>query len=270
MIREHAAPKHIQILTGLMTCPKCEGKGTFTNGTLATEGIDKGYPIKFTCGCEVLKLWWMLLRKNVPLHDVDIFLSQLIPSSKSRLKLDKQKEIIEYMKANPNQSYAFFGAAGTSKTTYGVALYENVLWNYVAKYWTDRNGAHQPTIWRKSAKYLLDEFVNFSTSKEVAGKAAKEPSVNRRIIEKAARYGKTPRLFLEEIDKTRYTEFKTAQVFELFDAIYENNGQLVFNSNLTPEEFEKQFFRASDAEALVRRITEAGKVFNFHEEGWTE
>jgi len=38
--------------------------------------------------------------------------------------------------ANPNQSYAFFGAAGTSKTTYGVALYENVLWNYVAKYWT--------------------------------------------------------------------------------------------------------------------------------------
>jgi len=172
--------------------------------------------------------------------------------------------------ANPNQSYAFFGAAGTSKTTYGVALYENVLWNYVAKYWTDRNGAHQPTIWRKSAKYLLDEFVNFSTSKEVAGKAAKEPSVNRRIIEKAARYGKTPRLFLEEIDKTRYTEFKTAQVFELFDAIYENNGRLVFNSNLTPEEFEKQFFRASDAEALVRRITEAGKVFNFHEEGWTE
>lgn len=215
-----------------------------------------------------LRNWWRMIESNVPLHDRHIFLENLEPSDKSRLKIDRQQEVIEYLQANPAQSYAFFGPAGTSKTTFGVALYENAVWESVLRF----TGVHVP-IFRMSAKYLLDEYV----LREMDRQNAPDPTVSRPLILRITKRmngtvpdDQTPRLFLEEIDKVKYSEFKTDCLFEVIDSIYEANGQLVFNSNLTLEEFAKQFYRPSDAEALVRRIGEMGKVYNFYEEGWTE
>ena len=84
------------------------------------------------------------------------------------------------------------------------------------------------------------------------------------MISKAAQKGYRPSLFLEEIDKVSYTKFKTDCLFELFDAIYENNGQLVFNTNLTPVEFEEQF-GCKDGPAIIRRIAETSNMYNFFE-----
>jgi len=215
-----------------------------------------------------LRNWWRIIVNNVPLHDRHIFLEHLEPSDKSRLKIDRQQEVIEYLQANPAQSYAFFGPAGTSKTTFGVALYENAVWESVVRF----TGVHVP-IFRMSAKYLLDEYV----VREMDRQNAPDPAVSRPLILRITKRmngtvpdDQTPRLFLEEIDKVKYTEFKTSSLFEVIDALYEANGQFVFNSNLTLEEFAKQFYRPSDAEALVRRIGEMGKVYNFYEEGWTK
>jgi DNA replication protein DnaC len=187
-------------------------------------------------------------------------LETLTPSKKSRVPLDQQAEIVNKLRADPTKSYAFFGPAGTGKTTFGVALYEQAL---------ESNpkaclGIYTPHIWRASAKLLMEEFVAYATSKEVDGKTAKEPRVNRRIVTTAVKNGLVPRLFLEEIDKVTYTEFKSNCMFELFDAIYENKGQLVFNSNLTPGEFVKQF-GPINGPTIKRRIEETMKVYNFYE-----
>jgi hypothetical protein len=215
-----------------------------------------------------LRNWWRIIENNVPLHDRHIFLENLEPSDKSRLKIDRQQEVIAYLQANPTKSYAFFGPAGTSKTTFGVALYENAVWESVFRF----TGVHVPIFWL-SAKYLLDEYVVRENDRHDAS----DPTVSRPLIQGITKRmngtvpdDQTPRLFLEEIDKVRYSEFKTYSLFEVIDAIYGANGQFVFNSNLTLEEFTKQFYRPSDAEALVRRIGEMGKVYNFFEEGWTE
>jgi hypothetical protein len=188
----------------------------------------------------------------------------LAPSDKSRLPFAKQVEVINQIRSEPTKSYAFFGPAGTSKTTFCVALFEQALWddldNCARSYW----GEPQLSTWRKSTKYLLDEFVAYSTGKEVDGKPAKLPSVNRRVIDQLGRQGIAyrPRLFLEEIDKVAYSKFKTDTLFELIDSIYENEGQLVFNTNLTIPEFEAQF-GTKEGPAFTRRIGESMEVFNF-------
>jgi DNA replication protein DnaC len=192
----------------------------------------------------------------------------LQPSELSKLKSKKQEQVIKFLQANPTMSYAFFGPAGTSKTTFSVALYENVVWDSVAQF----TGVHIP-IFRLSAKSLMDEFVVRETDRQ----NAPEPTITRDLIKKISRRmdgtkpdDQTTRLFLEEIDKVRYSEFKTASIFEVIDALYEHNGQFVFTSNLTVGDFSKQFFRPSDAEAVIRRIGEMGRVFDFYEEGWVQ
>ena len=121
--------------------------------------------------------------------------------------------MIEYLQANPAQSYAFFGPAGTSKTTFGVALYENAVWESVLRF----TGVHVP-IFRMSAKYLLDEYV----LREMDRQNAPDPTVSRPLILRITKRmngtvpdDQTPRLFLEEIDKVRYSEFKTYSLFEV-------------------------------------------------------
>jgi DNA replication protein DnaC len=64
-------------------------------------------------------------------------------------------------------------------------------------------------------------------------------------------------LFLEEIDKVKLTDSRVGNLFEVVDALYENMGQLVINSNLTPEEFQSQF-----GSEFARRISEMCKVVN--------
>ena len=70
-------------------------------------------------------------------------------------------------------------------------------------------------------------------------------------------YGRTPRLFLEEIDKVKETESRRANLFEVLNAMHDYDGQLVVNSNLTPKEFEKQF-----GDDLAWRIGDMCKVVN--------
>jgi hypothetical protein len=61
------------------------------------------------------------------------------------------------------------------------------------------------------------------------------------------------------MDKTTLTKFKLDSLFEVIDAIYENNGQLVLNTNMTMGEFE-----ALKRRDLTRRITtDAHQIFNF-------
>lgn len=137
------------------------------------------------------------------------------------------------------------------KATHGGG--KTTLWN--------RGDYRMECVWRVSAKTLLDEFVAESISKEAENGKPIEPRVNRNKIIRATKAGYRPCLFLEEIDKVRYSAFKVNALFEVIDAIYENNGQLVLNTNLPLGKFAIVFGDESGP-ALARRITEVCKVYD--------
>jgi hypothetical protein len=239
-------PHILELARGLRECKRCKGRD-------------------WKCDCSYLKNWWRTYQENVPAHDQHIFMTSLAPSSLSGLSLKKQQEEIAILKAKPLESHAFFGPAGTSKTTFCVALYERGVWNAVQNEYVIGG-----SIWRKSTKQLMEQHVDYA--RRGFDQPAEEPSINRRRINRIAQNGHRPCLFLEEIDKVMYTKFKADTLFELIDAIYENNGQLVFNSNLTMATFIKQFDKEAKetGEAIVRRIAETMNVHNYFEKGATK
>lgn len=68
-------------------------------------------------------------------------------------------------------------------------------------------------------------------------------------------------LFLEETDKIKPTDARMANLYEVVNAIYENAGQLVLTSNLTPVQFQQQF-----GDVFYRRIVEMSRIINLWEE----
>jgi DNA replication protein DnaC len=220
------------------------------------------------CPCATWRRYYPTFNAAVPAHDRFVRLETLEPSDTSQLTRRQQLQMLEQLRESPGASYAFFGPAGTSKTTFCVALYQHALahacrgheWETRTKNYTTE--LLYPHIWRISAKALLDEFVMYATSDD---KRNNEPTITRRKIEQAARRGRKPHLFLEEIDKVVYTQYKTNSIFEIFDAMYEHEGQLVFNSNLPLAKFEA-LFGEETGPAMVRRVSEMCQVYDLFED----
>jgi DNA replication protein DnaC len=179
--------------------------------------------------------------------------SQLEPSPKSRVPLQRQQEIMDDLRAQSDQSVAFFGPPGTSKTTWMTAMYAQMCW------W--ESGQSLATtgslVYRYTTKALLEQFTQWQTRTGKEDEFIPAPRMSRERIEKVSRLGAKMHLFLEEIDKVKLTDSRVGNLFEVVDALYENMGQLVINSNLTPEEFQSQF-----GSEFARRISEMCKVVN--------
>lgn len=219
-----------------------------------------------------------ILDDNIPSRFRFVDLKTLMPSDKSRLPPKRQEEILAKLRANPTESYAFFGPAGTGKTTYSVALYRDAMRGFCKLLGgrehylqLDYRCRYDIPVWHVSAKTLLDDFVRESCGETENAKPDGKrihPVVNRAKIRQAVDRGFRPCLFLEEIDKVKYTEFKANALFDLVDGIYESAGQLVFDTNLTPAGLAAKFGTDVDAEvvsALFRRIA-AGNIYDFFEE----
>src|SRR5215472_9940037 len=103
------------------SCKVCKGTGK------VTEDID-GHPIyNVHCGaCDQqskLRRVGELYRLNVPAEYRFATLRNLEPSLKSLLSLERQKKVIDRIKADPESGYAFYGAPGIGKTVWTTALY---------------------------------------------------------------------------------------------------------------------------------------------------
>jgi hypothetical protein len=253
-------------------CPICKNKGHVSaeyKGTVT--GLTKDEEI--TCPCGTHQLFWAVIKGLIPRHDRWVKLNKLQPSDKSELAVGRQQEVIQLLQANPRASYAMFGPAGTSKTTFSVALFQQRVWNWVCglgnvhplkdefsarAYYSAQLIAECP-IYRVSAKTLLDDFVKESMHEEDERENRIRPIINRAKIQKL---GENGALFLSEVDKVHYTEFKTNALFELFDACYENGMQLVFDTNLRLDKFANQF-GPETGPAIARRVGEACEILDF-------
>ena len=196
---------------------------------------------------------------SVPVRYRNMFLSNLGAIKNPNLTEERQKTVLSGLKTDPNASYAFFGPAGTSKTTWTIALYADQLWKHVMS--GERNPVTGKKIqWfpvqRTTVKKLLDQLHDYSMCRnDVESDHVTVPAITRDKVEYLSRNGIKTRLFIEEADKIKETEARYSNLFEIIDTLYEHNGQLVINSNMTREEFKNQF-----GHQFNRRIVEMCKI----------
>lgn len=196
------------------------------------------------------------IQEIVPAKYRDVRLSQLAPSEKSRLPLADQAALYAELLANPERGWAFFAPAGFSKTTCSYALYRYALGtNMKLSYRTgkqefiygngDRIVPHW-YVWRKSVPDLLQQlFARMDDDN------APLPDISVEKIERAVRDGFVPRVFLEEIDKIKPSDYAVNQLFRILDALDRHKGQLVLDTNLSRQQFLDTF-----GEPIYRRVKE--------------
>lgn len=218
------------------------------------------------------------IRRDVPPLHRHIRLGELKPSSLSLMPPRLQQKYIHMVQEDPDASWAFFGPVGWSKTTFSIALFRHALERELdgcglqfCEEGDDKEFLGLPYhVLRVSAKQLLEEFHAHATGHDRDGsEEPHKPTVCRDDIKMwsgGSGQGSSEYrycLFLEEIDKVQMTPFRKDCLFEVFDAIYEWQGQLVINTNLTPQEFQSPEFLGPE---FARRIKEMCNVVNMFEE----
>lgn len=158
----------------------------------------------------------------------------------------QQTAILPILQQNPEGSYVFAGRTGTGKSLMMWLLYRHAIKQ------TDRR------VVVCTLSELLDEYRAFIQS-SVNRETPKIPSINAAELRQKERpYS----LFLDDIDKARPTEYAAEQFFELINAIYDFQHQLVVTTNLSIEALRDHFNRADDrfGNAIVRRLTDGRRI----------
>lgn len=213
------ADYHDAVMFGERVCPWCNGTRLLGS---------KGSP--YSCKCQSIQWKKRYIEQILPMRYHRSNFWTLKPSSKSKMPLDVQQKMIEYFKANPDDGYFLYGAPRTSKTTFATSLIRHAL----ERDWKQWLYPGHPTKYKKSLwiRYvnwdsLIQEYLDYQNHPDTAP----EPSVTPHLIREARRNGKRPVLCIEEVDKSRLTEFKANKFFEFMVATDETQGQLILTTN---------------------------------------
>lgn len=163
-------------------------------------------------------------------------LSTLEPKNPSQVKP------IAAIKANPEGSYVFAGNFGCGKSLMLWMLYRNAIKQTSRK------------VVACTLSHLLDEFRSFIRDGAVL------PSLSAAELKQTH----TPySIFLDDIDKARPTEYAAEQFFEIINAVYEFQHQLVVTTNLKLSSLVDHFDRADErfGGAIVRRLIDGADVY---------
>jgi hypothetical protein len=256
----------------IASCEMCKGSGEVSvPDTLRNEGFRKrdgtvtNYTIQRPCGnclgyVELLEQFVYSYHYFVPPAYRWCILRQLKPyeGTKEIVPLERQQVILDMLRAEPEGSYMFFGPAHCGKTVWTTALFIQNLWLHYMRY-----GGHRgrSPIWRMSAKKMLDQHTDYAMrryEKDSDGlSVVDEPDITAEKIIKLRHSGQTFKLYLEEIDKIAQTDSRRNNLFEIVNTLHEQEGILVLNSNLRPEEFAVQF-----GEDFAWRIGKKCKTIN--------
>lgn len=183
----------------------------------------------------------------------------LIPAIYSKAKLENlkadvqrhasQPEIIRKLKNKPDGSYLFTGTHGTGKTHLMWCLY-----NYAV--------SHHVPIYAGTLSSLIAEYqagINASKAGERFTYSIEASQLRQNHTGWA--------LMLDDIDKAKPSLYVADKLFELVDAAYCYQHQLVITTNLTPRQLMAHFQDIDNfgqyGGAIVRRILETTETIEF-------
>src|SRR5208282_3047558 len=104
---------YLQVASGQIPCPSCANQGQ----VWFEDKI-------FICWCAKPKGWFNLTKALVPRRYFPqmVLLGHIKPSDKSIASIEFQKRVIDAVRTNPKDSFAFFGPAGCGKTALSMTL----------------------------------------------------------------------------------------------------------------------------------------------------
>ena len=251
---------------GITKCKHCKGSGSVV--APGSTGILPGFPVSSACevcgsNIESLIDFTRIYFDTVPPAYRRFTLRTLQPYLPSPVPVEQQANVMGTLKANPDKSYAFFGSPGAGKTVVSTALYSEMLFRQFMR-------PHPRWKWfpvrRISVNKMLDQHAEYAIRRNDPDwtdldRTLNAPDVTADKIRAVTQTGDKYRLFLEDMNGGDVTLTSRAILFEVVNALYENEGQLVITSNLTPAEFKRQY-----GEDLFWRIAKHCTVVNLFDE----
>jgi DNA replication protein DnaC len=265
--RYSTAAEYDAILFGDKPCPRCNGTHTVNyavrdkhTGNLGTKD--------YQCLCSQNPHRRKTLAQMLPPKYLRCNLATLEPSTHSTMPIQRQAEMIQHFRENPNANVMMWGKPGTGKTTVACALLRHAVqrdWKY---FYTDNLGCLKWTtgrwIWRVSFDTLMAQYLRKQNDREEP-----EPDVTPERIKAATEKGKKFVLCLEEIDKAKLTEHRANKLFDIIDTLYNCEGQLIVTTNLTHDGFSDMMTKTDNENinvagaAIIRRIEEMCEIYEF-------
>lgn len=243
---------HDAVMFGDTPCPCCKGAKKFE---VTQQWGDTDQTRKMPCACPCQeKMQWKrkVIERVLPARYHRSNLFTLAPSSLSKMSKERQEKILEFLKEYRNKTGFFlFGPPGTSKTTFATALIRNAIerdWN---RHFMHPNLGYlewKASLWIRYVSWddLICQYLEYQNHPDDAPR----PSVTPRLIRESKAAGRTPVIAIEEVDKSRLTEYKANKLFELVHAIDETQGHLIMTTNHRSQvDFEKWLYK-TDNEAI--------------------
>jgi len=140
--------------------------------------------------------------------------------------VDRQRDAIAMVRSKPLASYCLTGTPGAGKTHYMYCLYRAALTYTAANY----RYMTMP-VWLTTTSDLLS-----SASAWKANSSLPAPKVTPELVQRVARQGLRPCLFLDEIDKFSPTVSKLEFLGSLINSVYAAEGQIVATTNADPND----------------------------------
>ncbi|MGO9323538.1 MAG: ATP-binding protein [Terracidiphilus sp.] len=259
------------VLFGDEPCPACNG----TDYVMVTKQLgDGGITRELREKCRhVYK--YLVKRRYIemllPPRYQRVNLATIQPSEQSKMSVERQANIIEHLKANAASGCLFYGAPGTSKTTFAAALIRAAL----ERNWeTHINRPNMGYVFFEK-EYFWIHYVNWDAYiqslldyQNHSDHEDDNPALPD-LIRRNAKKGRKSTIAIEEIDKSRLTEFKANKLFDLVCAVDETQSQLIITTNHTTlESFQHWLYKTDNpsiniaGEATRRRIEANCKPIN--------
>lgn len=157
-----------------------------------------------------------------------------------------QAQAVSWMKESPDACYFLAGQFGTGKTMMMWALYLHAV------------NQNKPKVVACTLSELLNEYRK-AIQVSVEGGQVLIPRLSAvDLRQDHTKYC----IFLDDIDKAKPTEYVAEQFFEIADAIYAYQHQIVTTTNLRLQDLIAHFERADErfGGAIVRRLVDNAKI----------
>lgn len=242
---------------GEIECPACRGTQTvYKLAAGRVTGVKVLWPAH--CLCKLYRAYYSAWDAAIEKRFRTVTFAGLAPYSGSdmRLSVERQGQILRFVRSHPDDSYLLCGTYGTGKSHLAVGLYQYHLQKWASESWSVRESWDKVycPVMRATTTRLLKEHLDWS--RRQPNDDTPRPSIDVPLIKMVVKQGDKPILILDEIDKLggNPTTTRLEGLLELVDAVWQAEGTVIATSN-RDEDFFLQVWGEEIGGPIIRRIT---------------